>query len=173
MFHHIKNKLLQDFNSCDKSLYSIWQLWCKWGLNSSWYAWVCPPGHSPLGSSTSFVSRASGVECFPNGHMHKCSSVTFPHVTEEGVLQSTQLDSPKLALWSFTYVTLDCWIMYVSLQWMSVGHVNNNLTRDFQRDHEARCIISAMKLSNSFSLKAKSNRNAWGVLQYLRMIWAK
>lgn len=78
--------------------FSLWQLWCKWGVKSSWYAWVCPPGHSPLGSSTSFVSRAGGQECVSNVHMNKCSSVTFPHVKEEGVLQSTQLDSPN---WHF------------------------------------------------------------------------
>lgn len=89
------------------------QLWCKWGVHwerrlqqggcttavkSSWYAWACPPGHSPRGSSTSFVSGAGGQECFSNVHMNKCSTMTFPHVRQEGDLQSTQLDSPN---WHF------------------------------------------------------------------------
>lgn len=69
-------------DNCDLNEEWIWRGQSK----SSWYAWVCPPGHSPLGSSTSFVSGAGRQECVSNVHMNKCSSMTFPHVKQEGVL---------------------------------------------------------------------------------------
>lgn len=97
-----RNKTSEDSNPCDKSPL-FWQLRCKWWVKSSWHAWVSPPGHSPLGSSTSFVSGVGRQECASNVRMNKCSSVTFPHVKEEGVLSRSQLDSPN---WGFDHTHL-------------------------------------------------------------------
>lgn len=44
-----------------------------------------------------------GQECVSNVHMNKCSTMTFPHVRQEGDLQSTQLDSPN---WHFDLMHL-------------------------------------------------------------------
>lgn len=111
--------------------FSLWQLWCKWGVKSSWYAWVCPPGHSPLGSSTSFVSRAGGQECVSNVHMNKCRLCDISTCQRGRSSSEHSAGLSKLAFWShaFTYVTQHHRIMYVSLQWSSVPRVNNYLTR--------------------------------------------
>lgn len=53
------------------------------GGGSSWYAWVCPLGQHPLGSSTAFVSGASGQECASNVHRNEGRLVTFPHVKHD------------------------------------------------------------------------------------------
>lgn len=157
------NKTSEDSNPCGKSPL-FWQLQCKWWVKSSWHAWVSPPGHSPLGSSTSFVSGAGRQECASHVRMNKCSSVTIPHVKEEGALSRTQLDSPN---WRVDHTHLhmshsaaaSCMFHHNGGQsriWIIISH------KSFRGDHEAGGIISAMKLSDSSLLKGKSNRNASG-----------
>lgn len=84
-------------------------MWCKWGVKSSWYAWVCHPGHSPLGSSPPIVSGGDGQECLSNVHMNKCGfvSVTFPHVRQDGGSHCIQLD-PSNGLFDPRHLHMSC-----------------------------------------------------------------
>lgn len=69
----------------------------------------------------------------------------------------------KLAFWSdtFTYVTQNCQIMYVSLHEMEVSQCMNNGLTSFSRDFQISMLYYIIhEMSDLFLLKSKSNRNA-------------
>ena len=108
----VRNKMSQGSNS-DQSSFSpdvneelIQRGWSKQCVCTAHYRrqvqLVCVSLSSRSLSSGEFNifclrGRRTGM-CVSNARMNKCSSMTFPHVKQEGVPRSTQLDAPN---WRF------------------------------------------------------------------------
>lgn len=146
-----------------KGIFFLWQMWCKWGVKSSWYAWVCHAGHSPLGSSPPIVSGGDGQECVSNVHMNKCGvvSVTFPHVRQDAVSHCIQLDPPN-GLFEPRHLHMSCRASWSCMFYRSGGDVHVLVILKhflFLHGRDGGAVISQGKASDQLVLRGKSKEN--------------